>query len=426
MKLRRGGLWMWKPESFNHKFKPAGTTRLSSDEYQRIIEHVENCTSCHSAHAEFLSFLEQLPAAEFDKVKGDMLRHLEKGGLEERFMERARAAGIQFSDALVKRRQPKFRPILPYGWVAAVAVLGMIMIAMGQRIVHRGPRPSLETGTQAPEQRPLTAQGQSDRNLEARLKELQAALGGSNQEILELKDENSNMLSQIDALDKDVVARRAEKQALQQSLVHLRDVNAQQASQNENNAQLLARTEAELEEAHAHGKTMEEELGAEKTEAHGLSEQLGTQTATLARERELLAAGRDITDLMGARNLHIIDVRDADGKGKNKRSFGRIFYTEGKSLIFYAYDLDESKIVKANYSFEVWGERLGEPTSVRNLGILYTDNKDQKRWAFKVDNPQQLAEIDSVFVTLEPHQGNSTPRGGRILFAYLGGKANHP
>jgi hypothetical protein len=57
---------------------------------------------------------------------------------------------------------------------------------------------------------------------------------------------------------------------------------------------------------------------------------------------------------------------------------------------------------------------------------LYTDNKDQKRWAFKVDDPQQLAEIDSVFVTLEPHQGASRPRGGRILFAYLGGKANHP
>jgi hypothetical protein len=171
---------------------------------------------------------------------------------------------------------------------------------------------------------------------------------------------------------------------------------------------------------------MEAEVGAEKADVIALSQQLNTQTATVAREGELLAAGRDITDLMGARGLHIIDVRDADGKGKNKKSFGRIFYTEGKSLIFYAYDLDESKIIKANYSFEVWGERLGEPTSVRNLGILYTDNKDQKRWAFKVDNLQQLAEIDSVFVTLEPHQGDSTPRGGKILFAYLGGKANHP
>jgi hypothetical protein len=57
---------------------------------------------------------------------------------------------------------------------------------------------------------------------------------------------------------------------------------------------------------------------------------------------------------------------------------------------------------------------------------LYTDNKDQKRWALKVDDPQQLAEIDSVFVTLESHQGASKPSGGKILFAFLGGKANHP
>jgi hypothetical protein len=417
---------MWKPESANNKFKPASTARISSDEYQRIIEHVENCTSCHSAHAEFLSFLEQLPAAEFDKVKGDILRHLEKGGLEERFIERARAAGIQFSDTLVDRRQPKFRLVLPYRWVVAAAVLGMIMVAMGQRVIHRGPRPSLETGTQAPEQRTLTAQAESHRKLEARLRELQAEIDASKQENLELKDENSQMLTQIDALVKDINAKRAEKQALQQSLVRLRDVNAQQASQIDNNAQLLAHTQAELEETRTRGKAMEAELGAEKAELGALSQQLGTQTATLAQDRELLAEGRDITDLMGARNLHIIDVRDADGRGKNKKSFGRIFYTEGKSLIFYAYDLDESKIVKANYSFAVWGERLGEPTSVRNLGILYTDNKDQKRWAFKVDDPQQLAEIDSVFVTLEAHQGDSTPRGGRILFAYLGGKANHP
>ena len=417
---------MSKPESFKDKSVPADTTRLSSDEYQQMIEHVEDCPSCHSAREEFASFLEQLPAAEYDKVKADFLSHIKKGGMQERFIGRARAAGIQFSDALVNRPQPKFRLILSYRWVAAAAVLGMIMVAMGQRIVHRSPRPSLKTGTQAPEQNTLAAQAPSSRKLEAKLTELQAAIDAWKQENLELKDENSQMLLQIDALNKDIIARHAEKEALLQALVLSHEVNAQQASQDENNVQLLARTEAELIEARSHGKAMEEQVEAEKAELGALSQQLSAQDSTIARERDLLAAGRDITDLMGARSLHIIDVRDADGKGKNTRSFGRIFYTEGKSLIFYAFDLDESKIIKANYSFEVWGERLGEPTSVRNLGILYTDDKDQKRWAFKVDDQQQLAEIDSVFVTLEPHHGASRPRGGRILFAYLGGKANHP
>jgi hypothetical protein len=171
---------------------------------------------------------------------------------------------------------------------------------------------------------------------------------------------------------------------------------------------------------------MEADIAAQRAEVDTLSQQLKLKTAAVDRERELLAAGRDITDLMGARNLHIIDVRDANGIGKNNKAFGRIFYTEGKSLIFYAFDLDERKLANAKYSFEAWGERLGEPTSVRSLGMLYTDDKDQKRWALKVDDPQRVAEIDSVFVTLEPHEGGNKPRGQKILFAFLGGEANHP
>jgi hypothetical protein len=40
---------------------------------------------------------------------------------------------------------------------------------------------------------------------------------------------------------------------------------------------------------------------------------------------------------MGARELHIVDVFDTDGKGRTKKPFGRAFYTQGKSLIFYEF-----------------------------------------------------------------------------------------
>jgi len=33
--------------------------------------------------------------------------------------------------------------------------------------------------------------------------------------------------------------------------------------------------------------------------------------------------------LVAARNLHIVDVYDADPSGKRQRAFGRVFYTEG-------------------------------------------------------------------------------------------------
>jgi len=391
-----------------------------------MIEHMEQCPTCRAAHPDFSTFLERLPVAEYDRVKGEILAHIKKGGLQERFIARARAAGIQFSDGLLERHQPRPRLSLSYRWVGAAAALGIVVALIGLHTAAPGRRPSPQAGKRVPEQNTSSARIQADSKLEAKLSELQAAIEAEKSEITDLQAQKSDLLEQNAAMDKDLTLRRSDNQALRQSLARMRELNTQQESQKDDGAQRLAMTEAELEEARSRVAAMEADVRAEKTEVAALSQQLSTQTSTIDRERDLLAAGRDITDLMGARNLHIIDVRDADGKGKNKKSFGRIFYTEGKSLIFYAYDLDESKIIKANYSFEVWGERLGEPTSVRNLGILYTDNKDQKRWAFKVDNQQQLAEIDSVFVTLEPHQGNSQPRGGRILFAYLGGKANHP
>ena len=272
----------------------------------------------------------------------------------------------------------------------------------------------------------MAARGPNPDELEAKLTEVQATLEASEEAVSRLQGENATTLLRIGALEKDLGAGRAENHALQQSLTRLSDLNAQLASQNDHNAQLLARTQAELEGARVRGSEMEAAIAAERAEVSTLSDQLKSQTATITQERELLAAGRDIRDLMGARNLHIVDVHDVDARGKKPKSFGRIFYTEGKSLIFYAYDLDERKLAKANYSFEVWGERLGEPTSVRNLGILYTDNKAQRRWALKIDDPQQLAEIDSVFVTLQRHEAGSKPLGQRILFAFLGGNANHP
>jgi len=120
-------------------------------------------------------------------------------------------------------------------------------------------------------------------------------------------------------------------------------------------------------------------------------------------------------------------VHDANGIGKDRKSFGRIFYTEGKQLIFYAFDLDDKRGTNASYSYAAWGERLGQPGSVKSLGILYVDDKAQRRWSLKVDDPHQLSEINSVFVTLEPRAGEGAkPQGKRILFAFLGGEANHP
>ncbi len=204
-------------------------------------------------------------------------------------------------------------------------------------------------------------------------------------------------------------------------------MNAHLVGQMDQNTLVMTQTKTELEKARADRASMEVELREAKNEISDLSQEVRVQEASLEKDKELLVASKDITNLMGARNLHIIDVHDADGKGNDKKATGRVFFTEGKSLVFYAYDLDAKRLTNAKYTFQAWGERLGEPTSVKSLGILYVDDKEQKRWTLRVDDPRQLAQIDSVFVTLEPRGGEAEkPRGHKILYAFLSGQANHP
>jgi hypothetical protein len=128
---------------------------------------------------------------------------------------------------------------------------------------------------------------------------------------------------------------------------------------------------------------------------------------------------------MTVRNLHIIDVFDVDGKGDTRRTFGGVFYTEGKSLIFYAFDLEDNRVLNANYAFQAWGYQESGGQS-RNLGVFYVDGRMQNRWALKFNDPRELAQIDAVFVTIEPSEDSPKPTGQKLLYAYLINKPNHP
>ena len=112
---------------------------------------------------------------------------------------------------------------------------------------------------------------------------------------------------------------------------------------------------------------------------------------------------------------------DAHGES---RPFGRIFLTEGKRLIFYAYDLDRIRV--KNASFQAWGQRENGGQATVNLGLLYMDDQKQSRWALKVEDPNVLKAINSVFVTLEPSGGTIKPTGKKLMYAYLRNPINHP
>ena len=198
----------------------------------------------------------------------------------------------------------------------AAALLLLATVIVGQRYLQPGAGSSPQAGMPPSERTAQDALNQYNSKLKGEISELHAAYAASKREIAELRDDHSRMLLQIEALGKDLVGRRTENQVLGKSLAQLRDQNAQAASQNAADAQLLAQAQSDLDEARAHEKALEAESAAEKTEVATLAQQLSTKSTTIKHERELLAAGRDITDLMGARNLHIIDVRDADGKAR--------------------------------------------------------------------------------------------------------------
>jgi hypothetical protein len=102
-----------------------------------------------------------------------------------------------------------------------------------------------------------------------------------------------------------------------------------------------------------------------------------------------------------------------------------MFYTEGKSLIFYAFDL-ENQGNPRNVAFQVWGKKEGRAQRARSLGIFYQDDAKQKRWVMKFENPAVLADIDQVFVTVERPGGSAQPTGKELLFAAIPQEANHP
>jgi hypothetical protein len=173
--------------------------------------------------------------------------------------------------------------------------------------------------------------------------------------------------------------------------------------------------------------TEEVNLSIQKQTDEELSAKLVSTTSDLQRERDLKSAKSELGDLVAARNLHIVDVYDADGNGRRQQSFGRVFYIEGKSLVFYAYDLDDPSRFKTNVVFHVWGGKAGMKEVTHSLGILHKDDAGQNRWAMTFDDPSVLAQINSVFVTAESaNKHYDEPRGKRVLYAYFGSQPNHP
>jgi|GEM_PF-434363 len=188
----------------------------------------------------------------------------------------------------------------------------------------------------------------------------------------------------------------------------------------------LAATQKRLDALEQERAAEHQRLAMLENRIEELSARLKESEETVKQQQQLLVYDRDIRELMGARELYIADVFDVDDSGRMRKPYGRIFYTRRKSLIFYAFDLDRQPGVRKASVFQAWGRRGPTDTQPLNLGILYLDNETNKRWALKFDDPKALAQIDAVFVTVEPQSGSRKPSGKQLLFASLRTPPNHP
>jgi hypothetical protein len=420
---------MQKHEHFEELCALAAVGDIPRADQDALMEHLATCVECRQSYQDYCILLHELPSAESAVERLVEPTMTLENALKERFWARAKAENIGLSREAEKELVPRqhslrlsfklltMRNRVLWAVAATLFVVGAISLVKSRR--QESSAYDESAGACPRPYEPQPSRAISSLSAQVTPQGLQPAL-------VEHPRRDTQLASRLSALETQIETLEKEKGNLEDTISDLTAKNTELQAQGGQNLQLAAQRQAELEKLRAERDQLMASQVANQILASDLSEKIKVQTASVDRDRQLLSADRDIRDLMGARSLHIIDVHDADSRGKDKKAFGRVFFTEGKSLIFYAFDLDENKVLNAKFSYQAWGERNGKPESARNLGIFYADDRVQKRWVLKVDDPNELDGIDSVFVTLEPSRDSEKPSGRKLLYAFLNGQANHP
>jgi hypothetical protein len=306
-------------------------------------------------------------------------------------------------------------------FASVCAVAAVVVVAAFLLIARQKSSPAAASQHQNPASPASVANGDSSSlNRQNQKAQLTQELASARSEITSLGAKVQKQRSDLESASEAQTSLTSRLDAAQQENTSIRSEKAQLEAR-------IAGLQADVAKSKSDMSASDTALALQEAELLELRNKVADQEAALGQQEELAGRGSDVRDLVVARNLHIIDVHDRDGDGKSQRAFGRIFYTEGKSLTFYAYDLADPRKVDAKVSFYVWGERLGAEKPISSLGVFHNDDAKDGRWVLTFDNPNVLSQINSVFVTVESSRKTvKEPGGKRILFAFLGDKPNHP
>jgi Putative zinc-finger len=414
---------------------------LTEEEQQKLREHLAVCAECRQALKEFeavtdlgmpllSSELSTPRSSEGSSVPSEVPEaspaptpaQIEKPRSDSDPIEQSKGLIFAHRDGH-RRTQVNWN----YVWMPFAAAV-LLTVALGIYSYQVGRRNGLEV-----------AQAKSS-SVDTKLDALEGQMSdlGHEREVLKAQlAERDRMIQELRRQVENESAVLAEMKSVQanleRSLENDQAENQQVVQERSNLTQKLDAAQASLQKIEAELDSVQQERAQDQLRARGLEGQikdlyglLREREQTIGKQQQLLAYDRDIRDLMGARDLYIAEVYDVARDGATRKPYGRIFYTKGKSLIFYAYDLDQQAGVKNASTFQAWGQRGPDKQQAVNLGIFYQDNVAGRRWVLKVDNPRTLAQIDAVFVTVEPNGGSHKPSGKPLLFAYLKVEPNHP
>lgn len=422
--------------------------QLSEEQQKRLREHLAICPECREALREYESVVhDAIPAIGAEKSLEQSSRidpgpSWSQAKAEKALFERlAQEEKHQSGGAEKKNGVPAdFRRVLPIAsestwrhvWMLyAAGILLFVTLCLsaywmgvrhGTDVAKSTPSPAIQPPVAAENVASLEEQlsdAAHEREIaRAQIAQRDKALADLRRQLGKQSVEITGMKEEQDRLETDLRSDQAGKQDLVQQRTEL----GQKLETAQAESQALQQQVTSLARQSTDETAQAKALGAKVDD---LTRLLRDRDTSISQQEELLAHDRDIRELMGARNLYIAEVYDSDEKGATRKPYGRLFYTKEKSLIFYAYDLDQQD-GKRGQTFQAWGRRGPDWKQAVNLGIFYEDNASKKRWVLKSEDPITLAQIDAVFVTVEPHGGSEKPSGKPLLFAYLRVNPNHP
>jgi hypothetical protein len=413
---------------------------LSEQEEKKLQEHLATCSECRQARKEFESVVDHVipklapehtvePPSDSSFSLGQAKASFRRRISDEKKRERSGLDGDSWLSPLVMRRSRSFRRHFDrYDlWLPMAASL-LLCVTLGILSYKTGMSRGIESARLEVQSKAMVqaARGDAtsvgpantdvhDKELavrDAALRDLRGEIAQKTNELEKLKTFAASQQLALETTAKDKKGIVGERDRLLEQVSHgeatLRETQERLKKLERERAEYLIRT------------------ASFETRIADLSASLEERERVTSEQQDLLAKDRDIRELIGARDLYITEIFDVARNGDKRKAAGRVFYTKGKSLVFYAYDLSQNPDMAGASTFEAWGQRGSDWHQASKLGIFYEDNTAKKRWVVKSNDRKTLDQIDAVFVTIEPNGGSEHPTGKPLLFAYLKVAPNHP